>query len=55
LAGLTFDTPAGQRTFNAKTHETEAGEFWGLMVKDPRYPFAIMKNPEYVNQGPFTN
>jgi branched-chain amino acid transport system substrate-binding protein len=55
LAGLTFDTPAGQRSFNAKTHETEAGEFWGQMVKDPRFPFAIMKNPEYVNQGPFTN
>jgi len=55
LAGLTFDTPAGQRTFNAKTHETEAGEFWGQMVKDQRFPFAIMKNPEYVNQGPFTN
>jgi len=55
LAGLTFDTPAGQRTFNAKTHETEAGEFWGEMVKDQRYPFAIIKNPEYVAQGPFTN
>jgi len=29
LLGLTFDTPVGKRTFNAKTHETEAGEFWG--------------------------
>jgi branched-chain amino acid transport system substrate-binding protein len=55
LEGLTFDTPVGKRTFNAKTHETEMGEFWGQMVKDDRYPFAIMKNPKYLAQGPFTN
>jgi branched-chain amino acid transport system substrate-binding protein len=55
LAGLTFDTPAGKRTFNAKSHETEAGEFWGQMVKDDRFPFAVMKNPKYVDQGPLTD
>src|SRR5215471_4710772 len=55
LLGLTFDTPVGKRTFNAKTHETEAGEFWGQMIKDSNYPFAIMKNPTYLSQGPFTN
>lgn len=55
LAGLTFDTPAGKRSFNAKSHETEAGEFWGQMVKDERFPFATMKNPKYVDQGPLTN
>jgi branched-chain amino acid transport system substrate-binding protein len=55
LAGLTFDTPVGPRTFNASTHETDMGEFWGQMVKDDRYPFAIMKNPKYLSQGPFTN
>ncbi|HXW31404.1 MAG TPA: ABC transporter substrate-binding protein [Xanthobacteraceae bacterium] len=55
LLGLTFDTPVGKRTFNANTHETEAGEFWGEMVKDERFPFAIMKNPTYLSQGPFTN
>jgi branched-chain amino acid transport system substrate-binding protein len=55
LLGLTFDTPVGKRTFNATTHETEAGEFWGEMVKDPRYPFAIIKDPKYVAQGPYTN
>ena len=38
MLGLTFDTPVGKRTFNAKTHETEAGEFWGEMVKDPKIP-----------------
>jgi branched-chain amino acid transport system substrate-binding protein len=55
LLGLTFDTPVGKRTFNANSHETEAGEFWGQMVKDERFPFAIMKNPTYLSQGPYTN
>jgi branched-chain amino acid transport system substrate-binding protein len=55
LLGLTFDTPVGKRTFNAETHETAMGEFWGEMVKDDRYPFAIMKSPTYIDQGPLTN
>jgi branched-chain amino acid transport system substrate-binding protein len=55
LAGLSFDTPAGKRSFNAKSHETEAGEYWGQMVKDEHFPFATMKNPKYVDQGPLTN
>ena len=52
LAGLTFDTPVGKRTFNAKTHETETGEFWSQMVKDPKVPFAVMKKPEYIDPKP---
>ena len=55
LLGLTFDTPVGKRTFNAATHETESGEFWGQMVKDEHYPFAIIKDPKYLAQGPLTN
>jgi branched-chain amino acid transport system substrate-binding protein len=55
MLGLSFDTPIGKLTFNEKTHETEMGEFWGQMVKDDRYPFAIMKNPKYMSQGPFTH
>src|SRR5215467_3842397 len=54
MLGLTFDTPIGPLTFDAKTHETAMGEFWGQMVKDDRYPFAIMKNPKYLSQGPYT-
>jgi branched-chain amino acid transport system substrate-binding protein len=54
MVGLSFDTPIGKLTFN-NNHETEMGEFWGQMVKDDRYPFAIMKNPQYLSQGPFTN
>ena len=54
MLGLSFDTPIGPLTFDAKTHETAMGEFWGQMVKDDRYPFAIMKSPKYLSQGPFT-
>jgi len=49
LLGLTFDTPVGKRTIHEKTHETEAGEFWSDMVKDPKYPFAVMKQPVYLD------
>jgi branched-chain amino acid transport system substrate-binding protein len=45
LAGLSFDTPVGERSFSVKSHETFAPEYWGVMVKDPNYPFAIIKNP----------
>jgi branched-chain amino acid transport system substrate-binding protein len=46
LLGLSFDTPVGQRSFSVKSHETFAGEYWGMMVKDPNHPFAIIKDPE---------
>jgi branched-chain amino acid transport system substrate-binding protein len=52
LLGLTFDTPVGKRTISEKTHETEAGEFWSEMVKDPKLPFAVMKKPEYIDPKP---
>jgi branched-chain amino acid transport system substrate-binding protein len=55
LLGLTFNTPVGKRTFNSKTHETESGEFWGEMVKDAAHPFAVIKNPEYIDPAPFMN
>lgn len=46
LIGMTFDTPIGKRTFNAKAHETFQPEFYGTMVKEAAYPFAVMKDPE---------
>jgi branched-chain amino acid transport system substrate-binding protein len=55
LKGLTFDTPVGKRTFNPKTQETEAGEYWAQMVKDAAYPFAVMKEPTYVDPQPLLN
>ena len=49
LLGLSFGTPVGKRTIDEKTHETLAGEFWSEMVKDPKSPFAVMKNPVYLD------
>jgi branched-chain amino acid transport system substrate-binding protein len=46
LAGLTFDTPVGKRTFSEKSHETFAPEYWGVMTKVADYPFAIIKDPQ---------
>jgi branched-chain amino acid transport system substrate-binding protein len=55
MLGMSFETPVGRRTFDPKTHETEAGEFWGEMIKDPTRGFAIMKNPEYLDPTTATN
>jgi branched-chain amino acid transport system substrate-binding protein len=46
LIGVTFGTPVGKRTFSVKRHETFPPEFYGVMVKEAAYPFAVMKNPE---------
>ena len=52
LKGLTFDTPTGKLTFNEKTQESESGEFWGVTVKDPKFGFAVLKEPVYMNPNP---
>jgi branched-chain amino acid transport system substrate-binding protein len=54
MVGMSFDTPIGKRSFN-QNHETAMGEFYGEMVKDPKYPFAIIKDPTYIDQQPLTN
>ncbi len=55
LPGLTFDTPVGKRTFSVKSHETFAPEYWGVMVKEAAYPFAVIKNPELLPPTTETN
>ena len=55
LLGMTFDTPVGERTFSAKSHETFAPEYWGVMVKEAAYPFAVIKNPELLPATTQTN
>jgi branched-chain amino acid transport system substrate-binding protein len=55
LQGLTFDTPVGKRTFSVKSHETFAPEYWGVMIKEAAYPFAVMKNPELLPESFPTN
>ncbi len=55
LEGMTFDTPVGKRTFSVKSHETFAPEYWGTMVKDPSYPFAVIKDPKALPENFPTN
>jgi branched-chain amino acid transport system substrate-binding protein len=53
LVGLTVDTPIGKQTINPKSQSANRGQFWGKMVKDSRYPFAVMEKPMYVDPTPF--
>jgi branched-chain amino acid transport system substrate-binding protein len=56
LTGMTFDTPVGKRTFSVNSHETFQPEFYGVMVREAAYPFAVMKNPELLPKSfPATN
>ncbi len=55
LVGITVDTPIGKQTIDAKTQSANRGQFWGKMVKDPRYPFAVMEKPVYVDPTAFVN
>jgi len=55
LLGMTFDTPVGKRTFSGKSHETFAPEYWGVMVKEAAYPFAVIQNPELLPLSTETN
>src|SRR6516165_3687409 len=55
LPGMSFDTPVGKRAFSAKSHETFAPEYWGVMVKEAAYPFAVMQNPELLPPSTETN
>ncbi|MGH7046364.1 MAG: ABC transporter substrate-binding protein [Stellaceae bacterium] len=55
LLGMTFDSPVGKRTFSVKSHETFAPEYWGVMVKEAAYPFAVMQNPELLPPQTATN
>jgi branched-chain amino acid transport system substrate-binding protein len=56
MIGMTFDTPIGRRTFSIASHETFSPEFWGVMVKEAAYPFAVMKDPVLLPKNyPATN
>jgi branched-chain amino acid transport system substrate-binding protein len=55
LLGLSFDTPVGKRRINPATHETEMGEFWGQMINDGQHPFAVMKDPKYLDPTVYLN
>jgi branched-chain amino acid transport system substrate-binding protein len=53
LLGLTIDTPIGKQTIREKDHQANRGQLYGKTVKDPKYPFPIMKPVEYVDPTKF--
>ena len=53
MLGLTVDTPIGPQTIRTKDQQANRAQFWGKMAKDPRYPFAVMSPPSYVDPMPF--
>ena len=53
LLGLTIDTPVGKQTIREKDHQANRGQLYGKTVKDPKYPFPIMKPVTYVDPTKF--
>jgi branched-chain amino acid transport system substrate-binding protein len=53
MQDITVDTPIGKQTIRAKDHQANRAQFWGKMTKDPKYPFAIMSPPIYIDPTPF--
>ncbi|HVL57499.1 MAG TPA: ABC transporter substrate-binding protein [Burkholderiaceae bacterium] len=52
LRGISYDTPLGKQTIREKDHNANRGQFWGKMVKDPKYPFPVMTEIKYVDPLP---
>ena len=55
MVDLTFEAPFGPQTLRAKDHTANRSEYWGKMVKDPKYPFAIMTDIQYPDPAPLMN
>jgi branched-chain amino acid transport system substrate-binding protein len=53
MLGITVDTPIGPQTIRAKDHQANRAQFWGKMTRDPKYPFAVMSPPVYIDPAPF--
>jgi branched-chain amino acid transport system substrate-binding protein len=53
LLGLSVETPHGKMAIREKDHQLNRGQLYGKTVKDPKYPFAIMKPVEYVDPTKF--
>jgi branched-chain amino acid transport system substrate-binding protein len=53
MLDITVDTPIGKQTIRAKDHQANRAQFWGKMIKDPKYPFAVMSPPIYIDPTPF--
>ena len=48
LEGLTFDTPVGPKTIDAKSHQSDTGQFWGPMKKKAGASYRVMDPPAWI-------
>lgn len=53
MRDISVDTPIGKQIIRAKDHQANRAQFWGKMTKDPKYPFAVMSPPIYIDPAPF--
>ena len=48
LEGMSISTPVGQRTIDPKTHQADAGQFWGPMIKQSGRDYRMMDPVTYI-------
>lgn len=48
LSGLTIQTPVGERTLDAATHQSNTGQFWGPMRFSSEYGQRVMDPVRYI-------
>jgi ABC-type branched-subunit amino acid transport system substrate-binding protein len=48
LEGLKIETPVGPLTIDAKSHQSNIGQFWGPMVKKADRAYRMMEPAEYI-------
>ena len=48
MEGLTIDTPMGSLTVDAKSHQTNTGQFWGPMKKQSGEAYRRMEPVTFV-------
>ena len=53
LLDITFDAPTGPITLRGKVLNANRGQFWGRMTTDPKYPFAVMTEAQYLEPTKF--
>jgi branched-chain amino acid transport system substrate-binding protein len=53
MLDLSVETPIGKQVIRGKDHQANRAQFWGKMTKDPKYPFAVMSPPVYIDPAPF--
>lgn len=48
LEGMTIDTPVGERTIDAATHQANTGQFWGPMKTKDGFAYKVMDPVTYI-------